>query len=145
MTIDFLNFTPLASLVGGLLIGLAASIFILIHGRIMGVIGILGGILTPLKGDIDWRIAFLVGLISAPLGAAFLGFQFPVQIDGSAFRLMVGGLLVGFGATLGSGCTSGHGVCGIARLSPRSLLATSVFMVTGAITVYVTHHILVGG
>ena len=145
MTVDLIHFTPLASLAGGLLIGLAASIFILVHGRIMGVSGILGGIMAPLSGDIDWRIAFLLGLVSVPLGAALLGVQLPVQIDSSVSQLMAGGLLVGFGATIGSGCTSGHGVCGIARLSPRSLVATGVFMATGVLTVYLTHHGMIGG
>ena len=144
MTVDLIHFTPLASLAGGLLIGLAASIFILVHGRIMGVSGILGGIMAPLSGDIDWRIAFLLGLVSVPLGAALLGVQLPVQIDSSVSQLMAGGLLVGFGATIGSGCTSGHGVCGIARLSPRSLVATGVFMATGVLTVYLTHHGVIG-
>jgi uncharacterized membrane protein YedE/YeeE len=145
MTVDFGHFTPLASLLGGVLIGLAASVFILVHGRIMGVIGILGGILRPLKGDLAWRIVFLLGLVSAPLGASLLGVQMPAASDGSIWQLALGGLLVGFGATLGSGCTSGHGVCGIARLSPRSIMATLVFMATGALTVYLTHHVSFGG
>jgi len=140
MTIDWAHFTPLWSTIGGLLIGLAASLFILFHGRIMGVSGILGGLIRPLKGDIGWRVIFFLGLISAPIGARFFGLMPEIEIDGSPLQLIVAGLLVGFGTNLGSGCTSGHGVCGIARLSPRSITATLTFMATGVLTVWVIHH-----
>ncbi len=145
MTIDWAHFTPLWSTIGGLLIGLAASIFILFHGRIMGVSGILGGLIRPLKGDIGWRVIFFLGLISAPIGARFLGLMPEIEIDGSPLQLIVAGLLVGFGTNLGSGCTSGHGVCGIARLSPRSITATLTFMATGVLTVWVMYHSGIGG
>jgi len=145
MTIDWAHFTPLWSTIGGLLIGLAASIFILFHGRIMGVSGILGGLIRPLRGDIGWRVIFFLGLISAPIGTRFLGLMPEIEIDGSPLQLIVAGLLVGFGTNLGSGCTSGHGVCGIARLSPRSITATLTFMATGVLTVWVMHHSGIGG
>ncbi len=145
MTIDWAHFTPLWSSLGGLLVGLAASIFILFHGRIMGVSGILGGLIRPLKGDIAWRIIFLSGLISAPIGAQVLGLMPAVEINASPIQLIIAGLLVGFGTNLGSGCTSGHGVCGIARLSPRSITATLTFMATGVMTVWVVHHSGFGG
>jgi len=145
MTIDWAHFTPLWSTIGGLLIGLAASVFILFHGRIMGVSGILGGLIRPIKGDIGWRVIFFLGLISAPIGARFLGLMPEIEIDGSPLQLIVAGLLVGFGTNLGSGCTSGHGVCGIARLSPRSITATLTFMATGVLTVWVMHHSGIGG
>ena len=144
MTIDWAHFTPLWSTIGGLLIGLAASIFILFHGRIMGVSGILGGLIRPLKGDIGWRVIFFLGLISAPIGARFLGLMPEIEIDGSPLQLIVAGLLVGFGTNFGSGCTSGHGVCGIARLSPRSITATLTFMATGVLTVWVMQHSGIG-
>jgi len=145
MTIDWAHFTPLWSTIGGLLIGLAASVFILFHGRIMGVSGIFGGLIRPLKGDIGWRVIFFLGLISAPIGARFLGLMPEIEIDGSPLQLMIAGLLVGFGTNFGSGCTSGHGVCGIARLSPRSITATLTFMATGVLTVWVMHHSGIGG
>jgi len=145
MTIDWAHFTPLWSSLGGLLVGLAASIFILFHGRIMGVSGILGGLIRPLKGDIAWRIIFLSGLIFAPIGAQVLGLMPAVEINASPIQLIIAGLLVGFGTNLGSGCTSGHGVCGIARLSPRSITATLTFMATGVMTVWVVHHSGFGG
>lgn len=136
MTIDFLNFTPLSAAASGALIGLAAAIFILAHGRIMGVSGILGGLVRPLKGDWGWRIRVFAGLISAPLLARAAGILPEARIDASVLILVIAGLLVGFGTSLGSGCTSGHGVCGIARLSPRSIAATLIFMVFGMATVW---------
>lgn len=145
MSLDWNHFTPLPSLGGGLLIGLAASAFILLHGRIMGVSSILGGALSPKKGDIAWRTSFILGLIAAPLLARALGFLPIGRIDGSALGLAVAGLLVGFGTALGSGCTSGHGVCGIARLSPRSIVATILFVGSGMVTVWAIHALGLGG
>ncbi len=140
ITIDWAAFTPWASLLGGLIIGLAATLFILMHGRIMGVSGILAGLLAPLKGDIGWRVSFLAGLIAAPVLAQAFGVMPPIEISTGVIELVIAGILVGFGTTLGSGCTSGHGVCGIARLSPRSIIATCVFVGFGMITVYLRNH-----
>jgi uncharacterized membrane protein YedE/YeeE len=136
MRLDWIHFTPFESLAGGLLIGLAAAVFILVHGRIMGVSGILGGLMPPLKGDILWRVSFMLGLIAAPLIARLAGLLPEVQIEGSLVQLILAGLLVGFGTALGSGCTSGHGVCGMARLSPRSIVATILFVGSGMVTVW---------
>lgn len=141
MTIDWANFTPWASLAGGLLIGLAAALFILFHGRILGISGILGGLLRPQPGDSSWRLAFLVGLVGAPL---VWGLFLPVPeatIDAGFATLVGAGILVGVGTRIGSGCTSGHGVCGLARLSPRSLVATLCFMATGFLTVFFAKHV----
>jgi hypothetical protein len=136
MSIDWVHFTPLAALGGGLLVGLAAAAFILLHGRIMGVSGIFGGLLIPVKGDVFWRISFVLGLVAAPLIARFAGILPDARIDGGWAQLLLAGLLVGFGTALGSGCTSGHGVCGIARLSPRSMVATVLFVGSGMVTVW---------
>lgn len=144
-SINWAEFTPLASLIGGVLIGLSAALFILFHGRIMGVSSILGGLVAPLKGDVSWRLTFLAGLIAAPVLARLLGVLPQAEISAGAFELMVAGVLVGFGTSLGSGCTSGHGVCGIARLSPRSIVATLVFVGVGMATVYLRHHSGFGG
>lgn len=142
MTIDWTNFTPWTSLIGGMLIGAAAALFISFNGRIAGISGILGGLLKPAKGDILWRVAFLGGMLAAPLVYG-LATQLPdVRVDASAGTLVAAGLLVGLGTRYGSGCTSGHGVCGIARLSPRSLVATAAFMAAGFATVYAVRHLL---
>ncbi len=140
MTIDSLHFTPWISLLGGLMIGLAAALLILFNGRIAGISGIVGGLLRPAAGDIAWRIAFLAGLLAAPL--VFLCFAPlpPVNIDAGFPVLIVAGLLVGIGVRYGAGCTSGHGVCGLSRLSPRSLAATLVFMLAGFATVCMLRH-----
>lgn len=137
-------FTPLQSLVGGALIGLAAVLLMLTLGRIMGATGILAGVLTPgTHPDKSWRVAVLAGMISGPLAVLALSGQMPiVQVPVSLPMLLIGGFLVGVGVTYGSGCTSGHGVCGIARLSRRSIAATATFMVTTAITVYVVRHVM---
>jgi hypothetical protein len=141
MSLNWLEFTPWASLSGGLLIGLAAGIFILFSGRIAGVSGILGGLLVPSRGDAAWRVAFLAGLIFSPVIYRTL-FALPdINIAASLPVLIVAGLLVGFGTRLGSGCTSGHGVCGLSRLSPRSLIATIVFMTAGFMTVFMVRHV----
>ncbi len=137
------GFTPLSATLGGLMIGASAALLLLLNGRIAGISGILGGLLTPAAGGIGWRIAFLAGLILAPPAYAVLGGSLPpVTVEASFPLLAVAGLLVGFGARLGAGCTSGHGVCGIGRGSPRSLVATLMFMVTAILTVLVTHHLL---
>lgn len=140
--IDWNNFTPLASLAGGALIGLAAALFASFNGRIAGISGILGGLLAWPKGDISWRLAFLLGLVAAPLAFGLLAPLPSVQIDASTPTLVVAGLLVGIGTRYGSGCTSGHGVCGLSLLSLRSLVATGAFMLAGFVTVFVVRHLL---
>jgi uncharacterized membrane protein YedE/YeeE len=142
MTIDWANFTPLASLAGGVLIGLSAAMFLLLNGRIAGISGILGGLLRPMKGDVGWRIAFVLGLVLAPVIFGLFASLPPVRIDANAGMLVAAGLLVGIGTRYGSGCTSGHGVCGLSRLSPRSLVATIAFMFAGFATVYVVRHLI---
>ena len=141
MTIDWQHFTPWASLAGGMLIGLAAALLILFNGRIAGISGILGGLLRPRQGDLGWRIAFLAGLIGTPLLWQLWQALPPVQIDAGTPALIVVGLLVGVGVRYGAGCTSGHGVCGLSRLSPRSLAATCAFMAAGFLTVYLLRHL----
>ena len=140
--IDWNGFTPWASLAGGALIGLSAALFVLFNGRIAGISGILGGLLEWPKGDIAWRLAFLLGLVAAPLAFSVVAPLPVVQIDADTSTLIVAGLLVGIGTRYGSGCTSGRGVCGLSRLSPRSLVATAAFMLAGFATVFVTRHIL---
>lgn len=140
--INWASFTPWSSLAGGVLIGLSAALFVLFNGRILGVSGILGGLLRPAQNDIVWRLAFVAGLVAAPL-AFSLGRSLPVvQIDAGTGTLVAAGLLVGLGTRYGSGCTSGHGVCGLARLSPRSLVATVAFMLAGFTTVFVVRHLI---
>ena len=142
MTIDWLHFTPWASLAGGILIGLATALLLLANGRVAGISGILGGLLRPSRGDITWRVTFILGLFVAPLVWLTMGAMPPAQIDHSPALLAAAGLLVGIGTRFGSGCTSGHGVCGIARLSPRSLLATVCFLAAGFVTVFIVRHVL---
>lgn len=142
MTIDWTNFTPWSSLAGGVLIGTASALFILFSGRLLGISGILGGLLAPRRGDAGWRLAFLAGLLAAPALWALFAELPAVRIDASGTVLMVAGLLVGWGTRYGSGCTSGHGVCGLSRLSPRSLAATAAFMGSGFATVYAVRHLL---
>lgn len=143
MHVDWLNFTPISALLGGVLIGLSAAVFILFNGRIAGISGIVGGLLKPAnKADALWRGAFVAGLIIAPLAYQLVTTTPKVIINTPWPGLIVAGLLVGFGARLGSGCTSGHGVCGISRLSPRSIVATLTFMATGGITVFVVRHLV---
>jgi len=142
MSIDWTHFTPGTSLLGGLLIGLASALFILANGRIAGISGILGGLLRPSGNDVVWRLAFLLGLIFAPVVASvFLAPSAPT-IDANAEVLVVAGLLVGIGIRYGGGCTSGHGICGLSRLSPRSLIATMAFMASGMAIVFVMRHLL---
>jgi uncharacterized membrane protein YedE/YeeE len=145
MTIDWTHFTPWASLAGGVLLGIASALFILVNGRILGISGILGGLLSPKRGDAGWRIAFLLGMLAAPATLLLLapaGFISPPRIDAGYAAIVIAGLLVGYGTRLGSGCTSGHGVCGISRLSPRSLVATGAFMAAGFAIVFVIRHLL---
>jgi uncharacterized protein len=141
MNIDWNAFTPWSALIGGMLIGLAAAMFALLNGRIAGISGVMGGLFKPMRGDVGWRVAFIGGMVGAPL-AYGLFFVLPaVQIDASYGALIVAGLLVGAGTRYGSGCTSGHGVCGLSRLSPRSLVATATFMAAGFVTVFVLRHL----
>ncbi|ODP34267.1 YeeE/YedE family protein [Pandoraea sp. ISTKB] len=142
MTLDTLHFTPWASLAGGVLVGLAAVWLMLSSGRIAGISGIVGGLLRPRAGDVGWRVAFIVGLMAAPWVYRAVAVVPEAQIDASTAMLLGAGLLVGFGTRLGSGCTSGHGVCGLSRLSWRSLVATLCFMAAGFLTVYVVRHLL---
>lgn len=136
------DFSPFSALAGGALIGIAATLLLWLNGRIAGVSNILGGLIPPREDDAGWRVAFLVGLVFGAIfyGIAVVGAVERV-IDAPAAVLAIAGLLVGFGTRLGSGCTSGHGVCGLARLSPRSLAATGVFMVAAAVTVYLVRHV----
>ncbi|MGE5367939.1 MAG: YeeE/YedE family protein [Betaproteobacteria bacterium] len=139
------NFTPVSAVIGGVLIGLSAVLLMMFTGRIAGVSGIVAGLINPQTSDRSWRAAFVAGLIAAPIAAMLVGYGVPKpQMPESYITIIVGGLLIGFGSRLGSGCTSGHGICGIARLSQRSIVATGVFMVAAIIVVALTHHV-VGG
>jgi len=145
MNIDWTNFTPWSSLSGGVILGVASALFILINGRILGVSGILGGLLPPKAGDRLWRIAFLAGMFAAPWIFNMIAPDDLItapQIDASFLMIVIAGLLVGVGTRYASGCTSGHGVCGLSRMSPRSLVATITFMAAGFLTVYVVRHLL---
>ena len=138
------SFTPIQALLGGSLIGIAAVALMALHGRVAGMTGILAGVILP-KGDWDWRLAFLLGAIAAPVVILLLtGTSLPLQAELPSWAIIVGGLLVGVGVTFGGGCTSGHGVCGMARLSTRSIVATVTFMATTFITVFVVRHLLGG-
>ena len=146
MNIDWAHFTPFASLTGGIILGIASAIFILVNGRILGISGILGGLMPPKLGDTFWRISFLLGLLVAPtLFHAVVPAQYITapRIDATDIMVVIAGLLVGIGTRYASGCTSGHGVCGLSRLSPRSLVATLSFMGTGFAMVYVMRHLSV--
>lgn len=142
MSIDWYAFTPYSALIGGVLIGVAAALFVVFNGRVAGVSGIVGGLLRPAFGDRAWRVAFIVGLVAAPLAYQVVAALPPAVISADFPILAVAGFLVGISTRYGSGCTSGHGVCGIARLSPRSIIATIMFMATGFMTVYVVRHIV---
>jgi len=142
MVIDWNSFTPWSALAGGVLIGIAAALFVLLNGRIAGISGIIGGLFRPTLPDVGWRLAFIAGLVIAPsLYAAFVYLPLP-KIDAEFGMLTAAGLLVGIGTRYGAGCTSGHGVCGISRLSPRAIVATILFMVSGFATVYVVRHLI---
>jgi uncharacterized membrane protein YedE/YeeE len=136
------DFTPWQSLFGGALIGLSAVLLMALHGRIAGITGIVSGVIPPLVTDWQWRAAFLVGAVVAPLLLILAGGQIAFSVPVSTAALILGGVLVGVGVHFGNGCPSGHGICGIARLSPRSIVAVLVFMATAFVTVYVTHHVL---
>jgi len=141
-TLDLAHFTPLASLAGGLLIGVAAAVLVLGNGRIAGISGIVGGLMNAVRGERAWRIAFLAGLLAAPwLWRLAAPLPTPV-IDASPITLIVAGLLVGLGTRYASGCTSGHGVCGLSRGSLRSLAATLSFMAAGFVTVFIVRHVI---
>ncbi|MBT9511164.1 MAG: YeeE/YedE family protein [Acidovorax sp.] len=142
MLIDWTHFTPWMALAGGVLLGLASALFVLLNGRILGISGIVGGLLRPRVGDIGWRLAFVLGMLVAP-GVYWL-FAAPTQarIDAGWGMVVVAGLLVGVGTRYGSGCTSGHGVCGLSRMSPRSLIATLAFMGAGFVAVFLIRHVL---
>lgn len=142
MNIAWSAFTPSSALAGGALIGLAAALFVLLNGRIAGISGILGGLLRPVRGDIAWRLAFLAGLIGAPLVYGLFAPLPQPHIEAGTGWLIAAGLLVGVGTRYGAGCTSGHGVCGLSRLSPRSLVATLAFMAAGFVTVYLLRHVI---
>ena len=142
MTIDWTHFTPWTSLSGGLLIGLAAGVLILGAGRIMGAAGVLGGVVDLRPGDVAWRLCLIAGLLLAPSVLMLFSAAKAPLIEISWPVLILAGLLVGFGTRLGSGCTSGHGICGISRLSPRSIAATALFMASGFVTVFIVRHVL---
>ena len=145
MQIDWIHFTPWSSLAGGLLLGLAAALLLLSSGRILGITGIVEGLLPPKAGDTAWRVMFVLGLLLAPVVAKGLlpaGTIGTPRIEASWALVVVAGVLVGFGTRYGAGCTSGHGICGLSRLSMRSLVATLSFMCTGFITVFVIRHLL---
>ncbi|MGD9600918.1 MAG: YeeE/YedE family protein [Gammaproteobacteria bacterium] len=144
MTVDMTSFTPWTSLAGGLLIGLAAALFVLLNGRIAGISGIVGGLLRPARADVAWRVAFVLGMVAAPVLYRLAAPLPAAEMTAGYPMLIVAGLLVGIGTRLGSGCTSGHGVCGLARGSPRSLAATACFMAAGFTMVYVVRHLVAG-
>lgn len=142
MTIDLLSFTPWTALAGGVLIGIAAAIFALVNGRVAGISGIVGGLLRPKLPDIGWRVAFVAGLVVAPsLYGAFVYLP-SLKIDANYSTLIGAGLLVGVGTRYAGGCTSGHGVCGLSRLSPRSAVAALLFIAAGSAIVYIARHVI---
>lgn len=139
------NFTPLSGAIGGAMIGLSAALLLLLTGRIAGISGILGGLLTQRPGDVAWRIAFVAGLVAGPLAVTgFTGIAPGIQLQAPVWALAIAGLVVGFGVRLGGGCTSGHGVCGLARLSQRSMVATATFFAAALVTVFVIRHLAAG-
>jgi uncharacterized membrane protein YedE/YeeE len=142
MSIAWNAFTPASALIGGAIIGAAVALFVVLNGRIAGVSGILGGLARPQAGDISWRVAFVAGLIAAPLAWGLLAALPEIRVDTSVPVLVAAGLLVGVGTRYGGGCTSGHGVCGVSRASPRSVAATLAFMAAGFATVYVVRHLI---
>jgi len=142
MSIAWDAFTPATALIGGAIIGVAAALFAVLNGRIAGISGIVGGLLRPQAGDLSWRIVFVAGLVAAPLAYSLFAVLPEVRIDAGYALLVAAGLIVGVGTRYGAGCTSGHGVCGIARLSPRSNVATLAFIGTGFATVFAMRHLL---
>jgi len=135
-------FTPVAALTGGAIIGVAAGLFLLLNGRVAGISGILGGLLRPKSGDLSWRIAFIAGLVAAPLAWALFAVLPEVRIEVGYAGLVASGLVVGIGSRYGGGCTSGHGVCGISRFSPRSILATALFLFAGFASASLARHLI---
>ncbi|TDA43764.1 YeeE/YedE family protein [Burkholderia pyrrocinia] len=144
MQLDTLHFTPWLSLAGGMLIGLAAAWLVAFNGRIAGISGIVGGLFTAGSGERDWRVAFVAGLIAAPIAMRVVGAGLTPQVDASWPELLAAGLLVGIGTRYAGGCTSGHGVCGMSRGALRSVVATATFMIAGFVTVFVQRHVLGG-
>jgi uncharacterized membrane protein YedE/YeeE len=144
MNIDWVHFSPWAALTGGIVLGGASAAFVLVNGRVLGISGILGGLLVPQRSDASWRVFFLLGLILAPASLSLIAPELvgTPRIDAGNVSIVAAGLLVGLGTRYGSGCTSGHGVCGLSRLSPRSLVATLAFMASGFATVYLIRHVL---
>ena len=139
------NFTPISAAIGGALIGLAAALLMRLNGRIAGITGVFAGLIDPVSTDRAWRFTFIAGLILAPLSATLVGYTIAIpRMPASLLTVAVAGLLVGFGTRLSNGCTSGHGVCGIARLSPRSITATTVFMAAAIVVVALTRHVFGG-
>lgn len=136
------SFTPLTATIGGVLIGIATAALLLLTGHIVGISGIVGGLLRPLRGNIAWRLAFVSGLIAAPACYAIFARLPDVVINAGYPTLIIAGFLVGIGTRYGSGCTSGHGICGLSRLSPRSLVATLAFMIAGFVTVFIVRHLI---
>ena len=141
MTLDWSNFTPWSSLAGGIVLGVASALFVLMNGRILGISGIIGGLVKRRPGDSGWRIAFVLGLLAAPAAWSLFAPPAAARIDAGWLAVVAAGLLVGVGTRYGAGCTSGHGVCGMSRLSPRSLVATGTFMAAGFAMVYVIRHL----
>lgn len=142
MHIVWNDFTPWLSTLGGVLIGFAAVILMLGNGRIAGIVGIVGGLVKPVSGDWVWRLAFVLGMLAAPLVYGWFAVLPVVTVSANWPTLLIAGVVVGIGTRLGSGCTSGHGVCGIARMSRRSIVATACFMGSGFATVFVMRHVL---
>ena len=144
MNIDWVHFSPWAALTGGIVLGGASAAFVPVNGRVLGISGILGGLLVPQRSDASWRVFFLLGLILAPASLSLIAPELvgTPRIDAGNVSIVAAGLLVGLGTRYGSGCTSGHGVCGLSRLSPRSLVVTLAFMASGFATVYLIRHVL---
>jgi uncharacterized membrane protein YedE/YeeE len=142
MQIDWASFTPWSAVIGGAIIGVAAAMFALVNGRIAGISGIIGGLVRPTYPDLAWRVAFVLGLLLAPVIYSRIATLPAIEIDANYPTLIVAGLLVGVGTRYGAGCTSGHGVCGVSRMSPRSLVATLLFMAAGFVMVFVVRHVL---
>ncbi|MDP3228427.1 MAG: YeeE/YedE family protein [Acidovorax sp.] len=140
MLIDWNHFTPWTALAGGVLLGLASAAFVLLNGRILGISGIVGGLLRPRVGDVGWRVAFVLGMLAAPALYWLVAGPTQPRIDAGWAMVVAAGLLVGVGTRYGSGCTSGHGVCGLSRMSPRSLIATLAFMGAGFVAVFLMRH-----
>jgi uncharacterized membrane protein YedE/YeeE len=142
MTIDWSAFTPWSAAIGGVVIGFAVALFVLVNGRVAGISGIVGGLLKPRAGDVAWRLAFVIGLLLAPVAYGIVAAYPTIAIETGFPVLIAAGLLVGVGTRMAGGCTSGHGVCGLSRLSPRSLVATSSFMAAGFVTVFAVRHLI---